>query len=91
MADRPSTGELFGVPYNFERPSMGRMLSAYWKPDEGMLVQKPFGVGYTLNLANWRSWIVLAVAGALLWQERKGERKRMATQESPVEVVVDDD
>ncbi|MFC7082282.1 DUF5808 domain-containing protein [Halorussus caseinilyticus] len=91
MADRPSTGELFGVPYNFERPSIGRMLSAYWKPDEGMLVDKPFGIGYTLNLANWRSWIVLAVAGALLWHERKGEREQMAAEEGPVEVVVDDD
>ena len=91
MADKPSTGELFGMPYNFERPSIGRMLSAYWKPDEGMLVEKPFGIGYTLNLSNWRSWIVLAVAGALLWHERKGQQQQMAEQEGPVEVVVDDD
>jgi hypothetical protein len=91
MADKPSTGELFGVPYNFERPSIGRMLSAYWKPDEGMLVEKPFGIGYTLNLANWRSWIVLAVAGALLWHERTGEREAATAEEGPVEVVVDDD
>ena len=91
MADKPNTGELFGVPYNFERPSIGRMLSSYWKPDEGMLVKKPFGIGYTLNLANWRSWIVLAVAGALLWQERKGQEETMTAEEGPVEVVVDDD
>ena len=91
MADKPSSGELFGMPYNFERPSIGRMLSSYWKPDEGMLVEKPFGIGYTLNLANWRSWIVLAVAGALLWHERKGEQEQMAAEEGPVEVVVDDD
>jgi hypothetical protein len=90
MADKPSTGELLGIPYNFERPSIGRMLSSYWKPDQGMLVEKPFGIGYTLNLANWRSWIVLAVAGALLWQERKGEEEEMA-EEGPVEVIVDDD
>ena len=90
MADKPTTGELFGVPYNFDRPSIGRMLSAYWKPDRGMLVEKPFGVGYTLNLANWRSWIVLAVAGVLLWQERKGEAQAR-TEEAPVEVIVDDD
>jgi hypothetical protein len=90
MADKPSTGELFGVPYNFDRPSINRMLKSYWKPDQGMLVEKPFGVGYTLNLANWRSWIVLAVAGALLWHERKGE-SQAATQDAPVEVVVDDD
>lgn len=91
MADKPTTGELFGVPYNFDRPSLGRMLSAYWQPGEGMLTEKPFGVGYTLNLANWRSWIVLAVAGALLWHERKGESERAATEEGPVEVIVDDD
>ncbi|USZ67172.1 DUF5808 domain-containing protein [Halorussus salilacus] len=89
MADRPSTGTLFGVPYNFERPSIGRMLSAYWKPGDGMLVEKPFGVGYTLNLANWRSWLVLAVAGALLWHERQGDAAEPRDQ--PVEVVVDDD
>ncbi|MFC4451014.1 MULTISPECIES: DUF5808 domain-containing protein [Halorussus] len=91
MADKPTTGELFGVPYNFERPSIGRMLSSYWKPDEGMLVDKPFGIGYTLNLANWRSWIVLAVAGALLWHERKNEQQELTAEGGPVEVVVDDD
>ena len=65
MGDRPQSGEVFGIPYNFERPSLGRMLSSYWRPGQGMLVEKPFGIGYTLNLANWRSWIVLAVAGLL--------------------------
>ncbi|WP_134670998.1 DUF5808 domain-containing protein [Halorussus marinus] len=89
MADKPSSGTLFGMPYNFERPSIGRMLSSYWKPDEGMLVEKPFGIGYTLNLANWRSWIVLAVAGALLWHEQSGEAE--PRQDEPVEVIVDDD
>ena len=90
MADRPSTGELFGVPYNFDRPSINRMLQSYWRPDEGMLTEKPFGVGYTLNLANWRSWIVLTVAGALLWHEQKGT-SRAEAEGGPVEVIVDDD
>jgi hypothetical protein len=52
-----------------------------------MLVNKPFGIGYTLNLANWRSWLVLAVAGLLLYQERSAERAD--EDEDPVEVVVD--
>lgn len=83
---------MFGVPYNFERPSLGRMLSSYWKPDEGMLVAKPFGIGYTLNLASWRSWVVLLVAGAMLWQERsaQGEVPETDDDDGPVEVVVDD-
>jgi len=88
MPEKPSSGELFGVPYNFERPSLSNLLSAYWQPGEGMLVEKPFGVGYTLNLANWRAWIVLAVAGVLLWQQQQGEGEDAVDE--AVEVVVDD-
>ncbi|ADD04855.1 uncharacterized protein Nmag_1275 [Natrialba magadii ATCC 43099] len=92
MADKPTSGEILGVPYNFERPSFGRMLSSYWQPGEGMLVEKPFGVGYTLNLANWRSWVVVAVAGALLWQQEQGSSADTEeAQDEPVEVIVDDD
>ncbi|MFB6168183.1 MAG: DUF5808 domain-containing protein [Haloferacaceae archaeon] len=92
MVDRPESGEVFGVPYNFERPSLGRMLSSYWKPGEGMLVPKPFGIGYTLNLASWRSWVVLLVAGAMLWLERSDgdELRETDDDDGPVEVVVDD-
>ena len=92
MADKPQSGEILGVPYNFERPSVGRMLSSYWKPGEGMLVKKPFGIGYTLNLASWRSWVVLIVAGVLLWQEGNTGSSSTSTRdedEGPVEVVVD--
>ncbi|PSQ27821.1 hypothetical protein BRD03_06315 [Halobacteriales archaeon QS_9_68_17] len=87
MADKPKSGELLGVPYNFERPSMSRLLSAYWQPDDGMLVEKPFGIGYTLNLASWRSWVVLAVAGGLLWNEQSSDERD--AEDEPVEVIVD--
>lgn len=90
MDDKPSSGTLFGLPYNFERPSIGRMFSSYWQPGKGMLVEKPFGIGYTLNLASWRSWVVLAVVGALFWHERQGKEEEVA-EAGPVEVVVDDD
>ena len=89
MADKPSSGTLLGIPYNFDRPSLSRLFSAYWQPGRGMLVEKPFGIGYTLNLANWRSWIALAVVGGLLWNERtSGET---APEGEPVEVLVEDD
>jgi len=93
MTDKPQSGELFGVPYNFERPSLGRMLSAYWQPGDGMLVKKPFGIGYTLNLANWRSWLVLGVAAALFYQQQGSVAAvddEDAPDEEPVEVIVDD-
>ncbi|WP_136688461.1 DUF5808 domain-containing protein [Halorhabdus amylolytica] len=96
MTDRPQSGEIFGVPYNFERPSMKRLLSSYWQPGESMLVEKPFGVGYTLNLANWRSWVVLGVAGALLWHQQSDEDAEGDTDaedgsddDGPVEVMVE--
>ncbi|MFD1632714.1 DUF5808 domain-containing protein [Haloplanus ruber] len=96
MADKPQSGSILGIPYNFERPSLGRLLSAHWKPGEGMVVEKPFGIGYTLNLANWRSWLVVLVAGVLLWQENDGglrpdtDTDEDADGDDPVEVVVDD-
>jgi hypothetical protein len=91
MAEKPDSGTLFGMPYNFERPSVGRLLSAYWQPGKGMLVEKPFGVGYTLNLASWRSWIVLLAAVGLLYNERSAsEEPEEPEEEEPVEVIVDD-
>lgn len=91
MAEKPDSGTLFGMPYNFERPSVGRLLSAYWQPGKGMLVEKPFGVGYTLNLASWRSWIVLFVAAGLIWNERSASKEpEEPEEEEPVEVIVDD-
>ncbi|ELZ44032.1 hypothetical protein C464_14395 [Halorubrum coriense DSM 10284] len=100
MADKPSSGEILGIPYNFERPSLGRLLSSYWQPGKGMLVEKPFGIGYTLNLANWRSWIVLAVAGGLYYQQQQSaggdpsagpDEDAGEDGDGPVEVIVDDD
>lgn len=92
MSDRPDSGEILGMPYNFERPSLRRLVSAYWQPGKGMLVEKPFGIGYTLNLANWRSWIVVGIAGALLYQEQSGGNGEPTEHDDePVEVIVEDD
>lgn len=94
MVDKPTSGELFGIPYNFERPSMGRLLASYWQPGKGMVVEKPFGIGYTLNLANWRSWVALAIVGALVWQEKRGKNGAERDDDAgsdPIEILVDDD
>ncbi len=83
-----ASGSIFGIPYNFERPSVKRLLSSYWQPGKGMIVETPFGVGYSLNLANWRSWLVLGLAGALIYQERsEGEETE---REEPVDVVIEE-
>jgi len=88
MVDKPTAGKLLGIPYNFEQPGIRRMLSTYWQPGEGMLVEKPFGIGFTLNLANWRSWVVIAVAGVLWWQSTQTSEAEEV--EEPVEVLVED-
>ena len=88
MVEKPTSGRLFGVPYNFERPTLRRMLSTYWQPDEGMLVEKPFGVGYTLNMANWRSWLVLAVTLALWWPSKGAGTDE--EDDDAVDVIVED-
>ena len=90
MADKPTSGSVFGVPYNFEQPGLRRMLSAYWQPGESMLVEKPFGVGYTLNLANWRAWVVLGVAGLLFYQETRPPAEPDDEGGDAVEVIVED-
>lgn len=82
-----ASGRIFGIPYNFERPSLKRLLSAYWQPGKGMIAETPFGVGYTLNLANWRSWLVLGLAGLLVYQERSGEESE---ETEPVDVVLEE-
>lgn len=91
MPSPPDSGRIFGIPYNFKRPSIRRLFSSYWQPGEGMLVEKPFGIGYTLNLANWRSWIVLGVAGVLFYLDRGGADESEQGAEDPVEIVVDED
>jgi hypothetical protein len=91
MSDKKH-GSILGIPFDFRRPSLKRALSAHWQPGEKMLVRKPFGVGYTLNLANWRSWIAVGLIGALVFQERKGTGRPETSEDDDggVEVVVDD-
>ena len=92
MHDQDPTGEFFGIPYNFEPPKLSRLLKSYWQPGEGLLVPKPFGIGYTLNLANWKSWVVIAVAAAMVVLERRQTATREAAgeEQEPVEVIVDE-
>ena len=89
MSQKPEAGTLFGIPYNFERPSLSRLIAAHWQPGERMIVEKPFGIGYTLNLANWRAWVVLAVTGGLVYTERSRGESTPEESEEAVDVLVE--
>jgi len=50
---RTWNGTVIGfVPYDFRRPTVERMRSRWWNPeDDRLFVPQVFGVGWTINLA----------------------------------------
>src|SRR4051794_29492815 len=51
--ERTWHGTVFGVvPYDFRPPTFARLKNAMWNPeDEHLFTSRPFGVGWTVNLA----------------------------------------
>jgi len=49
--ERTWHGEVAGfVPYDFRRPTMGRVRDTYWNPEGPIISGKVFGVGWAPNL-----------------------------------------
>ena len=49
--ERTWHGALGGfVPYDFRMPTLDRIKAAFWNPDGALIVGRPFGVGWTINL-----------------------------------------
>ncbi|HLF78716.1 MAG TPA: DUF5808 domain-containing protein [Dehalococcoidia bacterium] len=49
--ERTWYGAVFGVPYDFRRPSIERMRRSWWNPDDPHLfTPRSFGVGWDVNL-----------------------------------------
>jgi hypothetical protein len=65
-------GRFLGLPYDWRWPSLHKVLSRVWNPGGPMLSPKSFGWGFTLNLANGRTWLlfvcVLLVALLVCWR-----------------------
>jgi cytochrome b len=53
QAERTWHGRVGGiVPYDFRVPTLARIRSAMWNPDDDRIVtEQPFGVGWTVNVA----------------------------------------
>ena len=58
-------GRFLGMPYDFRIPTLGKIVSRVANPRAGWLAPKPFGVGWTLNLAHPVSWGIIGGAFAL--------------------------
>lgn len=48
----PRKGSFLGIPYDWTRPTVGRVRQELWNPeDRRILVPKAFGWGYGINFA----------------------------------------
>lgn len=67
--ERTWHGEVFGVPYDFRRPTLERIKQAWWNPDDARLfTPREFGVGWSLNLFR----LLEIVSGSRLRDEEVG-------------------
>jgi len=49
--ERTWHGKIYGVPYDFRRPTLGRLRQSWWNPDDASLfTARTFGVGWSINL-----------------------------------------
>ncbi|OLZ73387.1 hypothetical protein AV521_04705 [Streptomyces sp. IMTB 2501] len=49
---RTWTGRIFGLPYDFRRPTPEKIAREFWDPDsDAFFTPHTFGVGYGVNLA----------------------------------------
>ncbi|MFF8925901.1 DUF5808 domain-containing protein [Streptomyces longwoodensis] len=50
---RTWTGRVFGLPYDFRRPTPEKIAREFWDPDsDAFFTPHAFGVGYGVNLAH---------------------------------------
>ncbi|MET8565132.1 DUF5808 domain-containing protein [Streptomyces flaveolus] len=50
--ERTWAGRVFGLPYDFRRPTPEKIAREFWDPDnEAFFTPHAFGVGYGVNLA----------------------------------------
>jgi hypothetical protein len=44
-------GKVLGIPYDFRRPTLAKLKSHYWNPDdERVFIERAFGIGWDINL-----------------------------------------
>jgi hypothetical protein len=50
--ERTGHGRVFGIPYDFRRPTLDKVRRAFWDPENpALFTPHAFGVGYSVNLA----------------------------------------
>lgn len=50
--ERTWHGRVFGMPYDFRRPTLAKLRRTFWDPDnDALFTPHAFGVGYSVNFA----------------------------------------
>jgi len=52
-------GRFLAIPYDWRMPTLHKALRRLWQPGGPVFVPKVFGWGWTLNLANAKTWWML--------------------------------
>lgn len=62
----PSEKNFFGIPYEFSFPTPEKIKSKLWNQNKILFQPKIFGLGWTLNLQNILSWLILTLTIILI-------------------------
>lgn len=50
--ERTWHGRILGLPYDFRPPTLAKVRTSFWDPDnDALLTPHAFGIGYSVNLA----------------------------------------
>lgn len=50
-AERTWHGDLYGIPYDYRVPTVQKLRSTFWAPDdERLLLPRAFGIGWDVNV-----------------------------------------
>ena len=55
------SGRFLGIPYDFRRPTLRKIVRRCFAPEGEMIVPKVWGLGWTLNLAHPGAWWLIGV------------------------------
>lgn len=60
-------GKIAGIPYDFRSPTWKRAKQRVWnKKDKRVFTPKSFGIGWTLNFRNPKSFLIIAAIVAFI-------------------------
>lgn len=49
--ERTWSGDLYGIPYDYRRPTLDKLRATFWAPDdERILMPRAFGIGWDVNV-----------------------------------------